>query len=86
MWAGHICPQGSRPPVAPHISPSLLNILLVGAALEELGEKSRPSPSREQRNATPTLSGNPSFSTDKGGGVTFIFVANAPRGSRTHSS
>lgn len=86
MWAVHICPQGSRPPVAPHISPSLLNILLVGAALEELGEKSRPSPSREQRNATPTLSANPSFSTDTGGGVTFISVANAPRGGRTHSS
>ena len=41
MWAGHICPQGSRPPVALHISPSFLNILLAGAALEELGEKSR---------------------------------------------
>ena len=86
MWAGHICPQGSRPPVAPHISPSLLNTLLAGAALEELGEKSGPSPSREQRNATPTLSGNPSFSADKGGDVTFISVANAPQGGRTHSS
>lgn len=70
MWAVHICPRGSRPPVAPHIGPSLLNILLVGATLEELGEKS----------------GNPSFSADKGGGVTFIFVANAPWGGRIHSS
>ena len=42
MWAGHVCPQGSRPPVAPHISPSLLNTLLAGAALEELGVRVAP--------------------------------------------
>lgn len=72
MWTVRACARGARP--WPHISSSLLNTLLFGAALEELGEKRGASLSGEQRDPSP------------GGSVTFVSAANALWGCRTHAS
>lgn len=71
---GQSVPALGAPALGLHISSSLLNTLLFGAALEELGDKRGASLSGEQRDPSP------------GGSVTFVSAANALWGCRTHAN